>query len=143
MERRTLLVAGAALATAGATRAIAAPGNMPGMAMAMSMDDCIDLCMKSHRVCLDAASRLSQQAATPALRQLVILLSDCAELCGTTANSMVRGSPLHPLVCRACAEACELCAKQCREQANDNLLNCSGTCEKCAAGCRQMAAMAG
>jgi hypothetical protein len=141
MERRTLLAAGAALATAGTTRVFAATGSMSGMDMGTSMKDCIDLCTASHRTCLDTSASLTQRADTPSLRRLTLLLSDCAELCSTTANSMSRGSPLHPMICRACAEACEFCAKECQRQGTDELKSCADTCLKCAAGCQKMAAM--
>ena len=44
------------------------------------------------------------------MHDLIAMLTACAELCQATANSMLRGSALHPVLCRACAEACDLCA---------------------------------
>ena len=37
------------------------------------------------------------------VRNGVIVLLDCAEICQTSANFMLRGSPLHTNTCAACA----------------------------------------
>jgi hypothetical protein len=77
--------------------------------------------------------------ASPAM---LAMLADCAELCQTTANSMLRGSPLHQVLCQACAEACARCADECsHHQADQQMVRCAQTCRTCAEGCRTMGAM--
>lgn len=145
LQRRDLLT-GAALLAAGAAQPAAAAAqahDMKGMdampGMAMSMSDCIDHCLASHRRCLETAAYALGQGGALAAPDLIAMLTDCAELCQASANSMLRGSALHPVLCRACAEACDLCAAACsKPRADAPMAQCAETCRVCAAGCRQM-----
>jgi hypothetical protein len=75
--------------------------------------------------------------------QHIRLLLDCAEICQTSANFMVRGSDLHAATCRACAEVCERCADDCERMADDEMMRrCAEICRRCAASCAQMAGAA-
>jgi len=70
------------------------------------------------------------------------LLLDCAEICQTSANFMLRSSDLHAEICRACAVVCERCAEDCERMGDDvEMQRCAQTCRRCAESCRQMAAM--
>jgi hypothetical protein len=143
MERRELLMASAGLvaAAAMASPAVAQRGRMQGMAMPMT--DCIDHCLASHRICLETAAYATKQGGALAATSLVAMLTDCAELCQATANSMLRKSALHTILCRACAEACERCSQECLRHSDDpQMARCSSTCKTCAASCREMSAMA-
>jgi hypothetical protein len=114
------------------------------MAMAMPMKECIDLCTASHVMCLATANYVANADRSAVPVQLIALLNDCAEICQSTANSMVRASALHTILCRACAEACETCARECERHSGDRqLTHCAATCRQCALSCRQMAAMGG
>ncbi|WP_377369060.1 four-helix bundle copper-binding protein [Phenylobacterium ferrooxidans] len=107
---------------------------------AMSMDDCVTLCVASHRSCLTSARHVLEQPQLNAPAELVALLQDCAELCQTTANSMVRGAPTHTLLCGACADLCAACAQACDAYKNDTVLTlCAVTCRDCGAACGHMA----
>lgn len=66
------------------------------------------------------------------------LMADCAQICRTSADFMLRGSPRHALTCRACAEICEACADDC-ERIGD-MADCVQACRRCAEACREMAA---
>jgi hypothetical protein len=145
LERRAVLTGSTALLAAGAaTGAMADNRSAQGMAMAMPMQECIDLCAASHVMCLETANYAADADRSIAPVQLIALLSDCAEICQSTANSMVRKSALHTTLCRACADACDICARECERQSGDRQLAlCAATCRRCAASCRQMAAMAG
>src|SRR5688572_33218283 len=78
------------------------------------MDDCIEACLQCHVICTMTAQYALSQGGTHAEVGTVALLLDCAEICQTSANFMVRGSPYHTLVCGACAEVCRACAEACR-----------------------------
>src|SRR3546814_1422828 len=95
IERRELLMAGAGLAAAGTLAAPAAGQQHRMEGMAMSMTDCIDDCLASHRMCLETAAWLTKQSSALASASLIAMLNDCAELCQATANSMLRESALH------------------------------------------------
>lgn len=86
----------------------------------------------------------TEPSSALASASLIAMLNDCAELCQATANSMLRESALHRILCRACADACERCAEECGRHSEDQrIARCSATCKKCAASCRMMADMTG
>lgn len=143
IERRELLIAGAGLVTAGALAAPAVAQRHRMEGMAMSLADCVEDCVASHRMCLETAAYAAKQGGALATAPLIAMLTDCAELCQTTANSMLRESALHRIICRACAEACERCAQECLGHGKDEqMARCSATCRQCGASCRMMADMA-
>jgi len=68
------------------------------------------------------------------------LLLDCAEICQTSANFMLRGSDQHPSACAICAEVCERCAARCDQLGNEDFMRrCAEACRRCAQSCREMA----
>lgn len=143
LERRAVLTSGTALFAAGAaSQAMAGDRSTHSTTMAMPIKECIDLCMASHAMCLETANHVASAVRTAASVQLIALLNDCAEICQSTANSMIRTSALHPILCRACAEACERCARECERQSGDpQLAICVAACRRCASSCRQMGTM--
>lgn len=142
IQRRTLLVAGAALGLAKQAGAQdVSPAHVAGGSI-MTLKDCIDQCTASHKICLETAAHLLVDLSSTSA-SVITILTDCAEICQATANSMLRSSVLHPILCGACAEACERCAQHClRFGIDPQLARCAGTCRECAAGCRMMVSMA-
>ena len=70
------------------------------------------------------------------------LLLDCAEICQTSADFMLRGSELHGQVCGVCADVCDRCAQSCAQFGDDQQMQaCAEECRKCAESCRKMAGM--
>src|SRR3546814_20912787 len=103
LDRRAVIGSGltfAALtgAVAAAGPAIAAPRKRgDGM---MTLDECVDSCIASHRMCLETALYCTAQGAPAHIEAThIALLLDCAELCQTTANSMLRRPPQTALLC--------------------------------------------
>jgi hypothetical protein len=80
------------------------------------------------------------EATAPRIR----LLQDCAEICQTAVNFMIRGSAMHGLICLVCAEVCDATADECQRFADDPTeAECLDACRRCAESCRQMAEEAG
>jgi len=104
------------------------------------MDECIEACLQCHVVCTMTAQYCLAQGGDHAEVSHVGLLLDCAEICQTSANFMVRGSPYHMVTCGACAELCRACADSCRTFADDDsMAHCAEVCDACASSCEQMA----
>jgi hypothetical protein len=105
------------------------------------MEQCIENCTNCHRICLETAARHFRGESTPRLEEtLVRLLLDCAEICRTSADFMIRGSDQHEHTCRACAAICAHCADECDRRGEDPYLSaCAEICRRCAASCREMA----
>lgn len=140
MLQRRYLLTGALLAAAQPVAAFGQAQNTKTMAgMAMSMNDCIEHCLDSHRLCLETSTYAVKRGGALETAEMIAMLNDCAELCQATANSMLRESPLHQVLCRACAEACERCAQACSAHGSDaQMARCAQACRTCAEGCRQM-----
>ena len=109
------------------------------------MEECIKNCLDCHHICLETAMNHCLETGgkhtEPAHFRLMI---NCAEICQTSANFMIRGSDLHTETCRACAEVCERCADDCERLAADDphMEKCAEACRRCAKSCAQMAGAA-
>ena len=100
--------------------------------------ECYAACLEMARHCLDLAYRGKHGEAGH-----VTMLLDCAEICQTSANFMLRGSPNHAHTCGACAEICRACERECRRFGDDAAMQwCAEVCQRCAESCARMAAMA-
>jgi hypothetical protein len=105
-----------------------------------NMQQCIQNCLDCHRICLETVAHCLQQGGKHADPAHIRLLLDCAEICQTSANFMIRGSNLHGRTCAVCAEICDKCADDCDQFGNDSLMkSCAEACRRCAESCRQMA----
>jgi hypothetical protein len=115
-----------------------------GHSMSADMQNCIEECLNCHSVCLRTISHCLQMGGEHASPAHIRLLMDCAEICQTSANFMLRASDLHGLTCGVCAEVCERCADDCARFDNDSAMQqCAEACRRCARSCREMASMSG
>lgn len=107
------------------------------------MQRCIQNCSECHSVCLATTAHCLHMGGKHAEPSHITLLQDCAEICQTSANYMLRGSHLHQLTCGVCAEVCTRCAEDCEQMAGDDqqMKACAEVCRRCAESCRQMAQM--
>ena len=106
------------------------------------MQACIQECQNCHNVCVETVQHCLQMGGHHAEPGHIRTLLDCAEICATSANFMLRSSPLHTRTCAVCAEVCEQCAASCEKMGDDEMMQrCADTCRRCAESCRQMAAM--
>jgi len=112
------------------------PAAEPSDAMLLCIQDCLDC----HRACLQTLVYCTRQGGPHADPHHLRLMMDCAQVCQTSADFMLRHSPLHAHTCRACAEVCQACADDCDRMASDPRMKaCADTCRHCAESCRQMA----
>lgn len=108
--------------------------------MPMDMQRCIQDCIECAQVCLQTIQQCLQKGGRHASAEHIRTLEDCAEICQTSANFMLRNSDLHMETCRACAAVCDRCAQSCDRIADDEMMRrCAEVCRRCAASCREMA----
>jgi hypothetical protein len=102
---------------------------------------CIENCQLCHAVCLSELSRHCLEVGGAHVDPVHFrTMMDCAQICATSADFMLRGSDLHAHVCAACAAICEACAASC--EATEGMEECARVCRQCAGSCAKMAAMA-
>jgi len=108
--------------------------------VSQQMRDCIQQCTDCHNVCIETIIYCLQQGGKHAAVDHVRLLQDCAEICGTSADFMLRGSNVSAQVCGVCATVCDACAKSCDQFGDDPQMKaCADTCRRCAECCSRMA----
>ena len=108
-NRRKVLGSCLVLAASSGIARAQAPGmsgmGMPGMGQGpMTRESCIDICIKSHQMCLETARYCFEKGGDHVAPTHLALLLDCAEMCQMTANSLMRRSPQHGAICGACAD---------------------------------------
>ena len=91
------------------------------------LNACIVDCLECYSLCRPHSSHPHAGA----------ILADCAEICRTAADFMLRGSPHHPAICAVCADVCDACADAC--EAIEGLQAVARACRGCADSCRQHA----
>lgn len=103
------------------------------------MKQCIQNCLDCHSICLNTVTYCLQQGGMHSELPHIRLMLDCAEICQTSANFMLRGSEMHVRTCAICAEICLKCAEDCEQMGDDEQMKaCAQMCRTCAETCRQM-----
>ena len=105
------------------------------------MRSCIDRCQSCHDACVETLNHCLTMGGEHAAADHVTTMLDCAQICATSADFMLRGSTQHAGICEACAEVCEECATSCEALDGAEMKRCADECRRCAESCRQMAAM--
>ena len=107
------------------------------------MQQCIKDCEDCHHICIETVAYCLQTGGRHAEASHIGLLLDCAAICHTSADFMLRGSALHGRICAVCAEVCDRCAQSCDQFGDDAQMKaCGDACRRCAESCRRMGAMA-
>ena len=84
------------------------------------MQECIANCTECHTICLATIQNCLQLGGMHAEPDHIRMLQDCAQICATSADFMIRGSPFHSRTCGVCAELCESCAEDCERIMGDD-----------------------
>ncbi|HZW11967.1 MAG TPA: four-helix bundle copper-binding protein [Noviherbaspirillum sp.] len=99
---------------------------------------CIDACLHCYRTCLQTAMNHCLETGGRHVEPSHFrLITNCAQMCRTTADFMLSSSHLHGRICAACAEVCGACADSC-EQIGE-MDECVRACRECEQSCRRMA----
>jgi hypothetical protein len=116
--------------------------NMPHQ-ISPEMREAIGNCTECHNICTETVQHSLGLGGPRADPHFIQLLLDCAQICATSDDFMLRGSELSGRVCGVCAVVCDLCAEACERLANgdETIVRCAETCRRCAESCRRMASM--
>jgi hypothetical protein len=120
----------------------ATSGSESMVGMHGSMSSAINAALHCHATCVQTIQHCLQKGGGHAEASHISILTDCAQICVTSADFMLRESRLHAQVCGVCTDACEACAKSCETMNDDEMMQaCIDACNRCAQECRQMAGM--
>jgi uncharacterized protein DUF326 len=105
-----------------------------------ALQECIEECSTCHHVCLLTSAHCLSQGGAHVRAEHLTLLADCADVCQTTANLMLRGSEQHGFTCAACAAICSACEQSCAAFPDDRAMReCADACRRCADACEKLA----
>lgn len=102
-------------------------------------EECAEQCLACYRICTETVAAAARGDGPTLDKTSLGLLEDAADICKAAAAFLLRGSFLHHVTCRACAEVCERCAAQCDAFARKEvaLRACVAACWSCAEACRR------
>lgn len=107
------------------------------------MERCAHVCHECQDACLRLIPHCLSMGGPHAARDHIVLLLDCAQICGTSHDFLHRGSTMHGETCGACAAVCDACASDCaRWPEDEQMRSCAEQCRQCAESCRTMAGAA-
>ena len=107
-----------------------------------AMNDCIDNCTNCHAICVETVNYCVTEGGEHAAPEHIALLAACADICATSAATMLRGAAVSTVICGACAEVCRQCAEACERFGDDaEMKRCAEICRRCEESCTRMAAM--
>ena len=107
------------------------------------MQECVKTCTDCHQTCIETAIYCMQSDNRLYEAKDIRLLFDCAEVCQTSANFLLRGSDMHTYTCAVCSEICDVCAQECSRFNDDTRMQaCADICRKCANSCHHTAGAA-
>lgn len=113
--------------------------GMSHTSISSKMRECIQACNTCHNICLETITHCLEMGGKHAEAAHIRLMLDCAEICQTSANFMLRLSEFHTRTCGVCAEVCEHCAQDCERFTDDQMMQqCAQACRSCAKSCREM-----
>ncbi len=148
ISRRTMVTTGASLLASSASLMMlrgveAATHSMAATErhdMNEEMKRCIQLCQDCHALCIQLVGHCVQLGGRHAAPDHIRLLMDCAQMCATNVDYMLRESSFHSRVCELCSEMCRRCAESCEQVAGDDqkVKQCAELCRRCAESCKNM-----
>jgi hypothetical protein len=111
--------------------------------MSREMQQCVEECLSCYSICVQTVQHCLELGGKHAEASHIRTLTDCAEICQTSAGFMLRASPLHTRSCAFCAEVCRECESKCRRIGDDQMMQqCADACRRCAESCERMAKVA-
>lgn len=99
---------------------------------------CIEACNECAEACDYCADACLDEEDVADLVDCIRLNRDCADLCRLVATLLARGSSFTPSIVRACADACDACARECDEHPLEHCRACAEACRDCADEFRRM-----
>lgn len=104
------------------------------------MNDCIDNCNRCAAACLETINYCLGKGGGHADAQHIAMMAACADMCATSAATMLRGANVQQAICSACAAVCRQCAAACDGFVGDaEMKRCADACRRCAQSCAAMA----
>lgn len=109
--------------------------------LSTEMRECVDACLSCASLCAETTRYCLEMGGKHAEVQHITIMIDCAEICQTSANFMLRQSAAYTETCSTCAAICRACEESCRQLGGTAMTNCADECAGCAESCERMAGL--
>ncbi len=94
--------------------------------------DVLERCMTACEIC---ASELLDSTNARDYQRCIELSRDLADICGSTARFVARGSEFKDRYLSLCATACKECKDECRKVSVATAQHCADVCHECHLAC--------
>lgn len=84
---------------------------------------CLDSCLKEEDVAM--------------MKKCIKLDKECAEICGLTLSLVASNSPYTKEILSLCAKACRECADECKKHDHPHCQDCARACGQCTVACSE------
>ena len=101
--------------------------------------ECLKDSLDCYQTCTETITRCLTMGGKHAEKEHLNLLMDCARMCNTNADFMIRNSPYYPQTCGITADICDECADTCERFDDSFMKECANVCKRCSESCREMA----
>jgi len=104
-------------------------------------EKCATACSDCQRACDACSHHCGTMLAEGKKEHLTTLQTcqDCASVCAAASCVVARHGPFSDTLCKACAEACNRCGKECDKFPHDPMMKkCADQCKACEKACRDM-----
>ena len=101
--------------------------------------ECLRDSLDCYQTCIETITRCLNMGGKHAEFEHLNLLMDCAKICSTNADFIIRNSTYYPQTCGITADICDECADNCDRFDEDFMKECASVCRRCAESCREMA----
>jgi hypothetical protein len=103
---------------------------MTNQTISKEVQQCIEACRECQRCCVALETSGGVDSKT------IKTAKDCAEICQTCANFVMRDSQFAAGIRKLCAEACKACAAACEKASRGSIAQeCGAACRRCAEAC--------
>lgn len=108
------------------------------------MAECLENCQHSAQLCRSLVPHCLSMGGPHASEDHIRRLLVCAETCEAAVRLMAYKSEFHAEMCGLCAKVCRDCAEECARLAGDDeqMKTCARQCRDCADTCERMSAHA-
>lgn len=103
---------------------------MTNQTISKEVQECIDACRDCQKCCVALETSGGVDART------IQTAKDCAEICQTCSNFVLRDSRYAADIRKLCAEVCKACASACDKVSRGSIgKECAAACQRCAQAC--------
>jgi hypothetical protein len=103
------------------------------------VQQCLDDSLDCYKTCSKTTIHCLSMGGKHAKPEHINLLMDCARICNTNADFIMRNSTYYPQTCGICADICDECGDECDKFDEDFMKECAEMCRRCAESCRELA----